>query len=82
MPVYTIVCPDCGHVSKSFVLKDTRMPTRVDMLKMWRPPRASRSGQGSRAPSLGDWASDWVSLLRRLTATRAPVGKTTPSNTP
>jgi hypothetical protein len=26
MPVYTILCPDCGHVFKSLVLKGTRMP--------------------------------------------------------
>ena len=27
MPVYTIICPDCGHIAKSVVLKGTRMPT-------------------------------------------------------
>lgn len=27
MPVYKIVCPDCGHVAKSLVLKGARMPT-------------------------------------------------------
>ncbi|HCL61086.1 MAG TPA: hypothetical protein DIC31_01175 [Rhizobiales bacterium] len=26
MPVYTITCPDCGHVSKSLVLNGTRTP--------------------------------------------------------
>lgn len=26
MPVYTIACPDCGHESKSLVLKGTRLP--------------------------------------------------------
>lgn len=26
MPVYTIVCPDCGQVMKSLVLEGTRMP--------------------------------------------------------
>jgi Cobalamin-independent synthase, Catalytic domain len=26
MPVYTIICPDCAHVSKTLVLKGTRMP--------------------------------------------------------
>ena len=57
MPVYTIACPDCGHEFEEF--RSARYPHAhsVDMLKMWRPPRASRSGQGSRAPSLGDGAS-------------------------
>jgi hypothetical protein len=27
MPVHTIVCPDCGHVAKSLVLKGARMPS-------------------------------------------------------
>jgi len=27
MPVYTIVCPDCGRVAKSLVPTGTRMPT-------------------------------------------------------
>jgi len=26
MPVYTIVCPDCGHAAKSLVLEGTRVP--------------------------------------------------------
>jgi hypothetical protein len=27
MPVYSIVCPDCGHTSKSLVLAGCRMPS-------------------------------------------------------
>jgi transposase len=26
MPVYTILCPDCGHEFKNLVLKGTRIP--------------------------------------------------------
>jgi hypothetical protein len=27
MPVHTIVCPDCGNVAKSLVLKGAQMPS-------------------------------------------------------
>ena len=53
MPVYTIVCPDCGHVAKSLVLKGARMPTRMDVLGMRRPPRAARSRKAFPSPILG-----------------------------
>ena len=28
MPIYAILCPDCGHLAKSLVLAGCRMPER------------------------------------------------------
>lgn len=64
MPVYTILCPDCGHEFKSLVLKGTRMPQEwtCSQCGSRRPqpnldkvpePHPSETGHGAGCPCCG-----------------------------